>query len=103
MQLEEDGVLDVDDEVQMYVLHRIFLPRLNWHLQMFRNGWNNHPISTENNFSPNQLMLKHMLPAEQDIFPVEIQVNVFMLFTTTIRTNNTSMWSVCTLESELQR
>lgn len=65
--LESDGLLALHNEKHMALLHRIFLPRLNRHLTEFRNGWNHHPLSSERNRTPLQLMLLNLPPPEWDI------------------------------------
>ena len=52
--LEEDGYLDIGDEVYLYALHLVYVPLTNNHLREFTRGWDNHPLSTERNRSPNQ-------------------------------------------------
>ena len=54
-QLEDEEKLDPLNEIDLYCLHRVFLPRINAALDAFAESWNNHPISGERNFSPNQL------------------------------------------------
>lgn len=54
-ELECDGVLNTDNESDMYALHYVFLPRINASLSGFKLAWNNHSLSTENNMSPLQL------------------------------------------------
>lgn len=53
--LEENGYLEIDNELHMFCLHYVFLPRINRHLDLFRNGYDNHPLRTESNMTPNQL------------------------------------------------
>lgn len=55
--MEDNCLLDVDNEVHMFALHYIFLPRINRSLDQFRSAWNNHGISTERNMSPVQLWI----------------------------------------------
>ena len=55
--MEDSGLLDIDNEVHMYTLHYIFIPRINNSLDKFSNSWNNHGISTESNMSPLQLWI----------------------------------------------
>ena len=52
--LEEEGKLNTLNEVDMFCLHYVFLPRINEALNSFVDSWNNHPISTERNLTPNQ-------------------------------------------------
>ena len=44
--------MNPDNDLHMFALHWIFLPRINQTLDEFLNGWNHHPIRTENNRSP---------------------------------------------------
>lgn len=53
--LEDQGLLQIDNDIHLYCLHYVFLPLINQHLVDFRNGWDCHPLSTERNRSPNQL------------------------------------------------
>ena len=52
--LENEGKLNAGNEIDLYCLHFVFLPRINSALHSFIESWNNHPISTENNKTPNQ-------------------------------------------------
>ena len=54
-ELEESGALSPANDTDVYALHYVFLPRINASLQDFMNGWNNHPLSTENGLTPLQL------------------------------------------------
>ena len=56
--MESTDVLDIDNEVHMFCLNYIFLKRINLALQKFKDAWNNHPLSTEKNLSPNQLWVQ---------------------------------------------
>lgn len=59
--LEEDGFLDISDNVHMFCVHYVFLPRLKADLATFQEGWDNHPLRTEGNLTPNQLwVMGHM-------------------------------------------
>ncbi|NP_001108034.1 uncharacterized protein LOC100136843 [Danio rerio] len=51
----EDGVLDLSNELHLFCVHYTILPRLKSDLKCFIGSWNNHPIRTERNLSPNQL------------------------------------------------
>lgn len=56
--IEAEGYLDPLNEVDMFCLHFIFLPRINQCLQEFQESWNHHSLSTEGNKSPYQLFLE---------------------------------------------
>ncbi|XP_060761028.1 uncharacterized protein LOC132870981 [Neoarius graeffei] len=53
--LEEEGLLDLSNGTHFFCLHYVFLPRLQASLDVFREGWDNHPLRTEQNLTPNQL------------------------------------------------
>ena len=55
--LEEQGYLNPVNEIHLFCLHYVFLPRINQHMHMFVDGWDNHPISSEGNATPNQLWI----------------------------------------------
>jgi len=54
-QMESDLLLDPDNDLQLYALHYVFLPRINRMLFEFSEAWNNHPVSTERNRTPLQI------------------------------------------------
>ncbi|XP_016327356.1 uncharacterized protein LOC107677080 [Sinocyclocheilus anshuiensis] len=54
-QLEEEGQLDMLNRMHLFCCHYVFIPRLQAHLDTFRDGWDNHPLSTAGNLTPNQL------------------------------------------------
>lgn len=55
---ERCGILDPLNEVDIYCLHYIFLPRVNRPLEEFHESWNDHSLSTAGNLTPNQHFLK---------------------------------------------
>lgn len=69
LELEQEGLL-YDNNVHKFVLHYVFLDRINSDLQSYQLGWNHHAISTERNRSPLQLYMYHLdkLPP-----PVEVE------------------------------
>ena len=54
-QLESEGVLDVNNDTDIFCLHSIYLIRINKALNQFVAAHNSHRISTENNRTPEQL------------------------------------------------
>lgn len=64
--LESDGILDPLNEVDIFSLHFIFLPRLNRSLNEFQASWNLHALSTEGNMSPYQLFFEGLHAADAD-------------------------------------
>ena len=55
--LEDSGVLDNENDVHLFCLHYVFLPRINHSLQQFLETWNHHPLGTQRNLSPFQLWM----------------------------------------------
>lgn len=45
--LESMEMLDPNNEIDLYALHYLFMPRLNKALYLFVMQWNNHPLSSE--------------------------------------------------------
>ena len=57
MHLEHEGQLDPDNEIDLYCLHFVFLPRINRSLTQFTEMWNRHKLRTAHNKSPIQLFI----------------------------------------------
>ena len=57
-QLEEEEHLDSLNEIDLYCLHYVFIPRIDLALKEFIESWNNHPLSSCGNFTPNQLFVR---------------------------------------------
>ena len=55
--LEDVGLLDIDNPVDLYSLHYVFLPIIQNQLDLFREAWATHPLRTERNRSPLQLWI----------------------------------------------
>ncbi len=66
--LEDEGLLDCLNEVDMFCLQYVFLNRINSALTSFMESWNNHSLSSESSSTPNQLFIQGAL--QQDNFPV---------------------------------
>ena len=66
--LESEEKLDPLNETDLFCLHYVFLPRINKTLSEFIETWNNHPVSTAQNLTPNQMFIRGAL--EQNMIPV---------------------------------
>lgn len=42
--MEATGILDIDSELDLFVLHCIFLPMISKSLKEFAGAWNMHPL-----------------------------------------------------------
>ena len=58
--MESTGVLDQSDSRDLYVMHVVFLPKIQLVLNQFRLGWNHHKLRIEHNKSPYQLWITEM-------------------------------------------
>ena len=65
-QMEATGLLDPDDENDLFVLHSVFLPRINQSLKEFAMAWNDHPLRTERNWSPRKLWVNSILQFDEN-------------------------------------
>ena len=81
--LEELAILNPLNEVDVFCLHWLYLPRINLYLQQFTESWNNHSLSTENNLTPNQLFVNGIIHQSQEnitlmtpLVPLPTQTNV---------------------------
>ena len=63
--MEECSLLDPSNEVHIFPLHFVFLPRINRHLRIFSSGYNNGPISTERNMTPVQLWVNGFMQMQR--------------------------------------
>lgn len=73
--MENEGILDSTDELHMFCLHFIYMPRVQRATAEFHNQWNNHGLSTQGGQTPLQLWQRGVLTstcssAIQDIFAV---------------------------------
>ena len=55
--MEDRMFLNVDNQLHIFCLYYVFIPRINLTIQQFTVSWNNHPLSTMNNLSPIQLWI----------------------------------------------
>ncbi len=70
--MEDQGYLDVADEVDLFSLEYVYCPRINRQLSIFLDGYHNHPVRTENNFTPLQLWIRgqqNYQPIQDDLSP----------------------------------
>ena len=65
--LEDAGYLDLDNETHMFVLHYVFLPRINFALQEFAGAFNLRPMRTERNWSPDKIWSNGMINPNNDM------------------------------------
>lgn len=64
--LEDDGLLDPVRDSDMYALQYIFVPRINRHLEEFRQSYAHHRLRSEKNQSPFQLWTRGLIEGSGD-------------------------------------
>lgn len=65
--MEDIGILQPTNDIHLFCLHYIFIPRINQSLSIFANSWNCHPLSSAGNSSPHQLWLTNPIYSTDDI------------------------------------
>ena len=55
--MEAEGLLDPNDDIDLYALHLVYLPKIQAQLDLFRRGWCFHRLRTEGNRTPHQLWI----------------------------------------------
>ena len=64
--IEDHEILDPSNPLDMFALHFTYLPRIQYSLNEFREGWNHHPMSTEHNRSPYQIWTTGMMDSRNE-------------------------------------
>ena len=59
--LEDMGILDPNNDIHLFCLYYVYLPRINRHLSTWKNAWNMHPLRTESNNTPLQIWMRGLL------------------------------------------
>lgn len=57
----DQGILSMDNDVHKFILHYVFVPRINLVIESFVQGWNRHPLRTERNWSPERIWANGMV------------------------------------------
>ena len=65
--LEQTRLLDVNNNLHLFILHFVFLPRINFSLKEFMMTFNDHKIRTAGNWSPNQMWINGMMNPENPL------------------------------------
>ena len=60
-EMEALDILDPDNELDLFVLHCIYLPRIRQSLADFRRAWNLHPLRTEHKWSPTKIWVNSIM------------------------------------------
>ena len=95
--MEETNILDIDNDIHLFALQYIYIPRINASLNTFQDAWNNHPLSSVSGLSPNQLWISGSHPSETDADVHKFVIIVLMY----IITSNKKIPSVMKCDIEL--
>ncbi|CAH3176302.1 unnamed protein product, partial [Porites lobata] len=60
-------ILNVEDPIQHFALHTMFIPRVNNSLRQFSEAFNNHAVSTEGNWTPYKIWMNGMMHANNPL------------------------------------
>ena len=59
--MEDTGLLNIDNPIDLFALHLTFMPRINVALTEFMESSNHRPVRTANHWSPYQMWVNGML------------------------------------------
>ena len=79
--MEQNGILESTNIIDLFCLHYIFCPRINHQLSLFVEAWNHHRLCTEGNWTPQQIWVNGMISKDntenttvRDVFEEDRQV-----------------------------
>ena len=64
--MEENELLNRCQEIDIFALHFVFLPRIQKSLDAFKNAWKDHPMSTEKSQTPFQIWTLGMIDCNNE-------------------------------------
>ena len=70
--MEDLQILDVNNDAHLFCLEYAFQPCINDSLHKFMLAWNNRPLSSEGNLTPNQLWTIGLVGSSQDPYEIEV-------------------------------
>ena len=79
--LEDKHGMDINNNMYLFCLHYVFLPRINQTLSQWKTSWNNHCIRTANNQTPLQMFIKGMIESgfrgfeDENVNPYEYEID----------------------------
>ena len=82
-------MLNVDNDIHVFCLHYVFLPRINQALKQFQAAWNQHPLSSCSNLSPIQLWITGLsrMPSNRDTLTDVKQRWYLLIYVCTFKSN----------------
>ena len=64
--MEAIGVVDPDVEIDLFILHCLYLPRINNSHEEFSKAWNRHPMRTEDHWSPHKIWINSIVRGDYE-------------------------------------
>ena len=64
-EMENAGIIQVDCELDLFILHQVATNLFQRTLETYVDSWNNHPIRTEGRKTPNQLYISGLVLLKQ--------------------------------------
>ena len=107
MYLEELGCLDRNDNNNLWVLHKVYLPVINKKLMELKNYFNDHPICSAEGKTPNQMyaisaLRSQVINTSISAETIDILNNWQNVFSPTLRNNVTVPTIEAILMNEVQ-
>ena len=59
--MEDMGILDPDNEIDLLILHCLYMERINNSLDEFAKAWNKHPVRTVDSWSPFKIWMNSLI------------------------------------------
>ena len=93
-QLEDLELTDPSSESDLFSLYCVFFPKINKHLNIWKDGWVNHKLPSEAQYTALQLFISRMLDDDyqHDIFQENILISYkfqLIIFTYSLKTEPT--------------
>ena len=66
-EMETCDMLSPTNEVHLFCLHYVYIPRINAQLKAFVRSWNNHSMRTEHGMTPSQLWVRGLCCADSSV------------------------------------
>lgn len=73
--LENERIIDCSNELHMWALHYVYLPRINRDIEMFIDQWNNHGLRTVGHQTPYQMFVQGCLQRQAQ--PLTAMAEIF--------------------------
>ena len=68
--LEDEGQLDLNNDIDLFALHYVYLPRVNRQLEEFCTIYSHHRLRSEGMMTPYQLWIEGMAKLNGDVLAV---------------------------------